>query len=225
MRSKAANATYVGPYSDTTPVEITVVLRRRAGAQTEAAAWPRAPRWPRAQFGRHCGADPADLAAARRFAQLHGLAESGHDIARRVLHLRGAPAALERAFGVRLGRYTLRDGRGPFMGPDRDPVLPPGALAVLGLDRRPVARPHFRRPRAQPSVTYTPLQVARLYSFPTAGTGSGQTIALIELGGGFTASDLAQYFQSLGVSVPHPASPRSASPAAPTSRAVRPTAK
>jgi kumamolisin len=200
MRSKAANATYVGPYSDTTPVEITVVLRRRAGAQTEAAAWPRAPRWPRVQFGRHWGADPADLAAARRFAQLHGLAESGHDIARRVLHLRGAPAALERAFGVRLGRYALRDGRGPFMGPDRDPALPPGALAVLGLDRRPVARPHFRRPRAQPSVTYTPLQVARLYSFPTAGTGSGQTIALIELGGGFTPSDLAQYFQSVGVS-------------------------
>jgi kumamolisin len=199
MGSKAAAATYVGPYSDTTPVDVTLVLRRRAGARPEVAAWPRTPRWPRAEFGRRCGADPADLEAARRFAQRHGLAETGHDAARRVLHLRGAPQALERAFGVRLGRYALADGRGPFMAPDREPALPPGVLAVLGLSRRPVARAQFRRPRAQPAVTYTPIQVARLYSFPTAGTGTGQTIALIELGGGFSPSDLAKYFQGLAI--------------------------
>jgi kumamolisin len=199
MRSKAAAGKRIGPYSDTTPVEITLVLRRRAGGRPPAASWPRAPRWPRAEFGRHCGADPSDLEAARRFARQHGLAETGHDSARRVLHLRGAPKALEQAFGVRLGRYALADGRGPFMGPDREPTLPPGTLAVLGLDRRPVARAHFRRPRTQPTVSYTPPQVARLYSFPTAGTGSGQTIALIELGGGFNPSDLAQYFQGLGI--------------------------
>jgi kumamolisin len=200
MRNQAAGAAYVGPYSDTTPLEITLVLRRRAGGRPEVAAWPRTPRWPRGEFGRHCGADPADLEAARRFARLHGLGETGHDASRRVLHLRGAPQALERAFSVRLGRYTLGDGRGPFMGPDREPALPPGTLAVLGLNRRPVARAQFRRPRAQPAVTYTPPEVARLYSFPTAGTGSGQTIALIELGGGFSTSDLAQYFQGLGIS-------------------------
>ncbi|MGB6604192.1 MAG: S53 family peptidase [Steroidobacteraceae bacterium] len=200
MSTKPAGATRLGPYSDPTPVDITLVLRRRAGGRPEVAAWPRKPRWPRAEFGRHCGADPADLEAARRFARQHGLAETGHDVARRVLHLRGAPQDLERAFGVQLGRYALSDGRGSFMGPDREPALPPGTLAVLGLSRRPVARAQFRRPRAQPSVTYTPIQVARLYSFPAAGTGSGQTIALIELGGGFSTSDLAQYFKSLGVS-------------------------
>jgi kumamolisin len=200
MRNTAAGASYLGRYSDTTPVEITLVLERRAGGRPAVAAWPRAPRWTRTEFGRHCGADPRGLEAARGFARQHGLAETAHDASRRVLHLRGAPQALERAFGVRLGRYRLGDGRGPFMGPDREPTLPPGVLAVLGLDRRPVARPQFRRPRAQPGVTYTPIQVAQLYNFPTAGTGSGQTIALIELGGGFTASDLAQYFQSLGIS-------------------------
>jgi kumamolisin len=200
MRNKTAAATHVGPYSDTTPLDVTLVLQRRAGGRPQVAAWPRPPRWPRAEFGRHCGADPAGLEAARRFARLHGLTETGHDASRRVLHLRGAPQALERAFGVRLVRYALSDGRGPFMAPDREPALPAGTLAVLGLSRRPVARPQFRRPRAQPAVTYTPIQVARLYSFPTAGTGSGQTIALIELGGGFSPSDLAQYFESLGVS-------------------------
>ena len=200
MRRRAAAAKYVGSYTDTEPLEITLVLRRRPGARPEVAAWPRTPRWVRGEFGRHCGADPADLEATRRFARQHALAETDHDAARRVLHLHAAPQALERAFGVRLGRYALADGRGPFMAPDREPALPPGVLAVLGLDRRPVARAHFRRPRAQPSVSYTPVQVARLYNFPASGTGSGQTIALIELGGGFSTSDLAQYFQSLGLS-------------------------
>jgi kumamolisin len=43
--------------------------------------------------------------------------------------------------------------------------------------------------------------VAALYNFPQA-TGKGQTIALIELGGGFTESDMTQYFQSLGLNTP-----------------------
>jgi kumamolisin len=40
--------------------------------------------------------------------------------------------------------------------------------------------------------------VARLYNFPKA-TGAGQTVAIIELGGGFPASDLTTYFGGLGI--------------------------
>ena len=40
-----------------------------------------------------------------------------------------------------------------------------------------------------------------MYGFPP-GTGAGQTIALVQLGGGFTASDLRQYFGALGLPVP-----------------------
>jgi kumamolisin len=193
---------YLGPHTERAPLEVTVVLRRRAGASAHAASWPQRPRWRRDEFGRHAGAEPADLEKLRAFARQHGLREIGADAARRVLHLSGAPPALERAFGVTLGRYQLSDGRGPFIGCAHAPTLPPEAIAVLGLDRRPVARAHSRRPKSAPSVTYTPIQLGALYDFPAGTDGSGETIAIIELGGGFRTSDLAQYFKSLGITTP-----------------------
>jgi kumamolisin len=193
---------YLGPHTDRAALLVTLVLRRRAGAGAHAASWPQRPRWRRDEFGRHAGADPADLERLRAFARQHGLREIGADATRRVLHLSGAPPALEQAFGVRLGRYQLSDGRGPFIGCADAPALPPEAIAVLGLDRRPVARAHSRRPKSTPSVTYTPIQLGALYDFPAGTDGGGETIAIIELGGGFRTSDLAQYFKSLGITTP-----------------------
>jgi kumamolisin len=43
------------------------------------------------------------------------------------------------------------------------------------------------------------VQIANLYNFPTA-DGSGQCIALIELGGGYKANDLTDYWSQLGLS-------------------------
>jgi kumamolisin len=80
--------------------------------------------------------------------------------------------------------------------------------AVLGLDSRPQARPHFRfRPpfqtaRSESGTSYTPLDLARLYGFPS-GDGSGQCVGIIELGGGYSASDLSAYFSQLGVAQPN----------------------
>ena len=102
--------------------------------------------------------------------------------------------------------------------------------AVLGLDDRPQARPQFRRPRtaavpetavpetavpetAVPEGSAAPEagpkpgpltapQVAGFYQFPAGTDGTGQTIAIIELGGGYTASDLNSYFSGLGLATP-----------------------
>ncbi len=77
-------------------------------------------------------------------------------------------------------------------------------VSVHGLDNRPQAQAHFRLNRANPlatSVSYTPLQIAKAYSFPS-GTGAGQTIAIIELGGGYMQSDLQTYFKSLKLATP-----------------------
>ncbi|HEX8799249.1 MAG TPA: S53 family peptidase, partial [Terriglobales bacterium] len=74
--------------------------------------------------------------------------------------------------------------------------------SVLGLDNRPQAKAHFRvvpNPAAT-SVSYTAPQVAQAYGFPTGLNGSGETIGIIELGGGFTQSDLNTYFSGLGIS-------------------------
>jgi len=61
-----------------------------------------------------------------------------------------------------------------------------------------------RRVRAfawPPETSFTPPQIAQLYDFP-AGDGSGQTIGIIELGGGYTAADFAAYCKQLGVAAP-----------------------
>ena len=76
-------------------------------------------------------------------------------------------------------------------------------LAVLGLDTRPEFRAHFRpRAAAAQGTSYSPNQVADIYQFPAGTTGAGQTIAVIELGGGFSTSDLDAYFGGLGIPVP-----------------------
>jgi hypothetical protein len=53
-----------------------------------------------------------------------------------------------------------------------------------------------------PDRAFTPLELAALYKFPTQFNGAGQTIALIELGGGFRKTDLVSYFKSLGIPMP-----------------------
>jgi kumamolisin len=83
--------------------------------------------------------------------------------------------------------------------------------AVLGLDNRPQATPHFRvrptrgnvnwRPADSAAVSYSPPQIAEIYGFP-AGTGEGECVALIELGGGFRPADLKTYFTGLNVGSP-----------------------
>ena len=122
------------------------------------------------------------------------------------MHLRGTPQALQQAFGVQLGRYQMPDNGAQMIGCHLPPSLPGDissrVIAVLGLDQRPIARPHFRRPAATPANTYTPVQLGALYQFPAKLDGSGQTVAVIELGGGYTQADFEQYMQSLGIKPP-----------------------
>jgi kumamolisin len=44
--------------------------------------------------------------------------------------------------------------------------------------------------------------VAQAYGFPSGATGAGQCIAIIELGGGYNASDLNSFFGNLGIATP-----------------------
>jgi kumamolisin len=46
------------------------------------------------------------------------------------------------------------------------------------------------------------VEIAQLYSFPTGVTGAGQTIGIIELGGGYKPTDITNYFNSLGLKAP-----------------------
>ncbi|MDB5068052.1 MAG: peptidase propeptide, partial [Chloroflexi bacterium] len=114
---------------------------------------------------------------------------------------------LSAAFGVELTTYEHPKGRyRGRTGPVHVPAsLGDTVLGVLGLDNRPQAQPHFRVravDEAPPAATFSPDQVAKLYDFPTAGTGTGQTVGIIELGGGYVDADLATYFSDLGIAAP-----------------------
>jgi kumamolisin len=57
------------------------------------------------------------------------------------------------------------------------------------------------RPASSSSASFTPTQIATLYGFPP-GSGEGECVALIELGGGYRPADLATYFAGLRLNAP-----------------------
>ena len=160
----------------------------------------------RAAFAKAHGPDPASLKMVKAFAAEFGLTvEPVGSNASTAVHLTGSSAAMQKAFGVTLkqekvegGAYRVREGA--IYLPES---LSEHVVAVLGLDNRPQAKAHFRAATAEAwaNTSYTPIQVAQLYGFPTTGA-NGQTIGLIELGGGYKATDIKAYFKSLGVAAP-----------------------
>ncbi len=93
-------------------------------------------------------------------------------------------------------RATAPAPAGPSPGGPVPGAPAPGAPAPGGAAPAPTAAP------AAAATSYTPPQVATLYQFPAGTDGTGQTIAIIELGGGFGSSDLDPYFAGLGLAVP-----------------------
>ncbi|SAL49793.1 S53 family peptidase [Caballeronia humi] len=167
----------------------------------------------REDFAQQFGAAPNDMSAVRNFASQHGLSVVEEHAARRTVILSGTVAQFNDAFDVDLQQFehaggSYRGRTGPVHLPDE---LSGVVDAVLGLDNRPQARPHFRSRPPQGNVHWqssrtgttssTPLQLASLYDFP-AGTGQGQCIAIIELGGGYRPADLKAYFSKLGIASP-----------------------
>jgi len=203
--------------TDTAPLnlqeraEVTLVLRRRAELPQEIVVGPTV--LSSDELAGRYGADPADVDLVTRELGGRGLAVTAvHAVTRRV-KVAGTLDDLSSAFGTTLRQVSSPDprGRGRVTHRYREgPLFLPATLdgvvtAVLGLDTRPQAQPHFRTASdaaAAQGTSYPPNQVADIYGFPAGTTGTGQTVAVIELGGGFTASDLDAYFASLGIATP-----------------------
>ncbi len=173
----------------------------------------------REEFDRDYAGDADDFAALRQFAHEHGLSvdEAATSLSRRTLVLRGPASRMQQAFGVSLQTYQHLHSHKHFHGYKGAVSLPediaPRIEAVLGLDTRPIATSHMRRLersaeggstiRASAAArSFSPVQVAALYDFPKNLTGAGQTIAILELGGGYETSDINTYFQGLGLTPP-----------------------
>ena len=210
-RAPQADAQPVGTPNFAEIVDVSLVLRRRAQLDLGRQAEPVA----REEFAARYGAAPDDVRRVEAFAQEFDLTVVSVDLARRTVVLAGTIAAVNEAFGTALklyqGAHGLYRGRtgALFLPADLADIV----VGVFGLDNRPQAQVRCRRYRpvvdgpaavAQAAVntSYTPPQIARLYQFPTNLTGAGQTVAIIELGGGYKAADLQSYFTGLGVKTP-----------------------
>jgi kumamolisin len=175
----------------------------------------------RDEYAASYGASQKDFDAVQAFAQANGLKVDAKksSLLRRRVELRGPISAFNQAFGVELNDCepsgTKQKGTRfhAIVGSVTVPAELVGSIeAVLGLDNRPIATPKFRRRKAAAAEspdagTFIPPQVAQVYNFPSAPTGTsagaGQTIGIVELGGGYNPTDLTKYFsQTIGVMPP-----------------------
>jgi kumamolisin len=204
----------IGPANPNETVDVTIRLRSRAGKKpiVNAAEFtkPIGQRTvlSRKEFEQRHGADPESIARVESFAREHKLLVKEKSPGRRTVILTGTVAAMNEAFGVELKEYEHPSGR--YRGRTGSVHLPAElhevVEGVFGLDNRPQAKPHFRRRQgrggvraAAASLSYTPIQVAALYNFPTGVDGAGECIALIELGGGYKVADLSNYWSQLNL--------------------------
>jgi hypothetical protein len=221
-RKPRRNAKRIGPVDPNEEFTVSVRVRRRSDAPplpnpVEVAGTPRGERQylSREDFAAHYGAAPEDLTRIADFARANGLDVVESSIPRRTVVLKGTAAQMSKAFAVDLSYYDT--GKEKYRGRE-GAVHVPSDIAdlvegVFGLDNRQMARPLLKRAGAkhvetaagspaQATVPLTPPQVGQLYGFPTSPNASGQTIGIIEFGGGYKLSDVQLFCNSVGAAVP-----------------------
>ena len=190
-------------------LEVTLKLARKASlpaVETRPKAVLSA-----AELGATYGASDAAIKRVSDTFTGLGLTLMASDAATRSVKLGGPVHLMEQAFQVKLMQF---DGiRGPYRGRIGALHVPANlendVVGVFGLDSRRVVR---RRPdgghkrhaidnnarAAKKRPWFFPSELATAYDFPE-GDGSGQTIGLLEFGGGFFPDDLAAFGQAAGL--------------------------
>jgi len=166
----------------------------------------------REELAQRHGASAGDLDSVEHFAQQHNLTVVHRSTAERSIVLQGKLGDLLSAFPADVQMYhhasgTYRGRRGEISIPKSLEGIVTG---VFGFDTRPKHRSRQRSGTAAGPGGANGLAAtdfAKRYNFPTTfqGTkldGTGQTIAIIELGGGFRTSDLAVFFHEINVPLP-----------------------
>jgi len=195
------------PHQD---IEVTLKLRRKqplpkiTGRPTQLMT--------REQLADEYGAAQPDIdAVVKTYTQL-GLKNTFTDAATRTVKFSGSVAEMEKAFQVKLFNYSHPDGT--YRGREGYVHVPKSLStiieAVFGLDNRRIAHRRKQVIRQGPAKSatavspswYTSAELATHYHFP-AGDGDGQTIGILEFGGGYFAADLQQYCQLAGTAMPN----------------------
>jgi kumamolisin len=221
-KSRMGEAKVIGPADPKEIMEVTVMLRHADPNHALAISRENTNRTPaerryltREEFATAYGASPNAVEKVKRFAREYGLRIVEDNAAQRVVKLSGNVESFSKIFGVKLTRYE-HPRWGSFRGRE-GPILIPKEISdvvssVHGLDNRRQAEPHFvirqqqDGPRKQlesisPQAWTKSIEYA--YNFPTGVNGAGQTIGIIEFGGGYTPADLNKYFSGFGMATPN----------------------
>lgn len=212
QRRPLANSRAAGPADPAEVTSLTIRLRpvndiaALAATVEKLYARPLAKRTylTRDQLTHRHGARREDLDAVEHFAQCHNLTVSHRSAAQRSLTLTGHLADILAAFPAKLRMFEHSTGtyRGRTGGISIPREFRGIITGVFGLDTRSNVKASFR-PRTRPTTRLVPATVfAKRYNFPKL-NGAGQCIGIIELGGGFTHSDLHEYFKSIRIATPN----------------------
>jgi kumamolisin len=198
-------------------IELTLGVRRLKPLPDLSALDPKRPGersyMTRARLRDEYGSDPAAVAKIEKFAADHHLVVTRDERASARLGLAGTAANVGAAFGVKLLDYS-HPKLGDFHA-RTGPVTLPADVAdaitgVFGLNNHRVMH---RTPRRRQKVNalasmaatrpwFVPTELAGIYDFPSADA-SAECIGLLEFGGGVEQSDVAAYFQQIGVPAPN----------------------
>ncbi|HEX4423338.1 MAG TPA: S53 family peptidase [Kofleriaceae bacterium] len=168
----------------------------------------------RAELAAQYGAHSDDLDAVEHYAQRHNLVVVHRSAAERAVSVRGRLGDLLHAFRANVRMYD--HATGTYRGRQGEIHVPKALDGVItgihGYDTRRKHRlPHRIRthasgPGGQNGVAAT--EFATRYNFPTdngsgaALDGTGQCVAIVELGGGFNNGDLDAFFSAVKVERP-----------------------
>jgi kumamolisin len=221
-RTVAPNSRAAGPIDRSETADLTIRVRSKGDLESlkrkaqELAGQPLSDRQylTHAELEDQYGASKADLDKIEAYAQEHDLMVVHRSATERAVVVRGKLGDLLGAFPADVQVYhratgTYRGRQGSIGIPEE---LTGVITGVFGYTTRPKRRsPHHLRqlalsgPGGQNGVAAT--DFATRYKFPTEfqGTtldGSGLTVAIVELGGGFRMADLRKFFQEIGEPTP-----------------------
>lgn len=156
------------------------------------------------------GSDPAAVDAITKWATAHDLVVTQNQPISARLGLGGTAANLSEAFGVDLFDYQNAE-LGEFHARTGPVHLPPelanDITGVFGFNNHRILRRTRRAMAAGPNLAskarpwFLPGELGQIYDFPTVDA-SGQTIGLLEFGGGVETADVAAYFTKIGQPAP-----------------------
>jgi kumamolisin len=208
-------ASRVGRLDPDQHIDLTIVLAQKAPLPSLNTAGntqknPAARTAPAPKYSTHIqlheahGAASESVEVVTGFAAHHNLSINEVATKRRAIRLSGRSADVERAFKTQLDEFRHKGSK--FFAPSRPIEVPDDwdgiVEVVLGLhnSRHSQPRRHTSVYCAEPSANLHHL--AKAYHFPEGLDGTGQTIGLIEFGGGFDPEDIEQFCNHMGLKAP-----------------------